>query len=621
MKKKCIGKLSIILLVAALFCPANIFAESVSYNETNEMISTSVSENEIETEGVASVDFETTVDGVVFTLDTDGMLTISGESTTGKMPHLENEDEIAPKVKSIVLTVKGITEVQNAFSGYTNATRFDVSNFDASTVTSLNDMFHGMKSLTGIDLSQLDVKHIRKFGALFCGCESLTSVVLPTTSDKTIYLDDMFWGCKSLKSIDLSPLSASSIGSTKYMFYSCESLEKIDLSCLNGENVAYVTYMFAGDTNLKEIVWGDFAPQKIRHCNAMFKNCSSLTSIDLSGWAKSETVKFARMKEMCSGCKNLQSIDLSSFYFTDLYDATSAFAGCEKLQTVKLGSIDVQDEYLKSDSLYDGAYSMESFKNIFADCKNLSSVTIQEYRTDKKTLIGPFYFEEGKTKWKIGKTELSEKNAAKYVSTDGNSNGWYAVLTPGSKNISLTKVKADGTQVKPNPVTDEKVKLSYDVNGGNKLDKNSISLDKNTALGKLPQAARKGYTLKGWYTEKTGGTKVSADTKLSRNTTIYAQWKKVTVKKAAISSLIKRKQTLLVKWRKVSGANGYEIRYSKKKSMKNAKKIAKKSTVRSCNIKGLAKNTKYYVQVRAYKKDSMGKKVYGSWSNVRNKKM
>lgn len=43
-------------------------------------------------------------------------------------------------------------------------------------------------------------------------------------------------------------------------------------------------------------------------------------------------------------------------------------------------------------------------------------------------------------------------------------------------------------------------------------------------LGELPQVTRTGYTLKGWYTQKDGGTKVTADTIVEGDAVYYTQW-------------------------------------------------------------------------------------------------
>ena len=49
----------------------------------------------------------------------------------------------------------------------------------------------------------------------------------------------------------------------------------------------------------------------------------------------------------------------------------------------------------------------------------------------------------------------------------------------------------------------------------------------NATYGALPEPTRTNYTFNGWYTDQTGGTKITTTTKMgTANTTIYAQWTK-----------------------------------------------------------------------------------------------
>ena len=91
--------------------------------------------------------------------------------------------------------------------------------------------------------------------------------------------------------------------------------------------------------------------------------------------------------------------------------------------------------------------------------------------------------------------------------------------------------------------------------------------------------------------------------------------KKITVAKPAIKSVknVKGKKAQVTLKKKVKGADGYEIRYSQKKTMKAAKKVTlKKAGLLKATLKGLKKKT-YYVQARAYKAVG-GKKLYSGWS-------
>lgn len=89
----------------------------------------------------------------------------------------------------------------------------------------------------------------------------------------------------------------------------------------------------------------------------------------------------------------------------------------------------------------------------------------------------------------------------------------------------------------------------------------------------------------------------------------------VKIKKA----VSKKKKTAQITWKKVSGATGYEVRYSLKKSMKKSKTKSVKN-VQKAVIKKLKAGKAYYIQVRAVKTES-GKKTVGKWSGVKKVKV
>lgn len=93
--------------------------------------------------------------------------------------------------------------------------------------------------------------------------------------------------------------------------------------------------------------------------------------------------------------------------------------------------------------------------------------------------------------------------------------------------------------------------------------------------------------------------------------------KTVTVKKTSISSAKRTGTKLKLKWKKVSGASGYQIQYSRSPKFKSAVKVkVKGASKRSKTISKLKKGRTYYVRVRAYKTVNGGT-VYSSWSAKR----
>lgn len=70
--------------------------------------------------------------------------------------------------------------------------------------------------------------------------------------------------------------------------------------------------------------------------------------------------------------------------------------------------------------------------------------------------------------------------------------------------------------------------VSFDAGKG-KAVKATLTLAYKDTYGKLPKTTRKGYGFLGWYTKKTGGTKVTAKSvfKKKSDQVLYAHWKKI----------------------------------------------------------------------------------------------
>ena len=83
----------------------------------------------------------------------------------------------------------------------------------------------------------------------------------------------------------------------------------------------------------------------------------------------------------------------------------------------------------------------------------------------------------------------------------------------------------------------------------------------------------------------------------------------------------KKNRSVVVRWKKVSGASGYQIQYALNKGFVRqckTKNIAPGNT--KFTVKGLKKGKKYYVRIRAYSL-SNGKKIVGKWSKVKTIKI
>ena len=99
--------------------------------------------------------------------------------------------------------------------------------------------------------------------------------------------------------------------------------------------------------------------------------------------------------------------------------------------------------------------------------------------------------------------------------------GWYTAKSGGSK-YDFGKPVTGGLTLyarwKANVYA-----LSFDANGGS-VSPGSKSVAYGGAYGQLPAPSRKGYTFQGWYTAKSGGSKIGVDTVAAGNATVYAHW-------------------------------------------------------------------------------------------------
>lgn len=176
------------------------------------------------------------------------------------------------------------------------------------------------------------------------------------------------------------------------------------------------------------------------------------------------------------------------------------------------------------------------------------------------------------------------------------------------------------------PVPGNNDQVFYEIffhpNGGTNLNYQKISLAAGDEIDALPTVERANYRFKGWYTKASGGRKVSKSTIPNAECVLYAQWVRITKpQRVATPSFASNENgQLKVKIDAVTGAEGYEICYSTSKDFSsNVKKVSTYYT--SKTLKNLQRGKIYYIRVRAYKVDSMERKVYGKYSAIRGVKI
>lgn len=222
-----------------------------------------------------------------------------------------------------------VTRMDGTFYGCSALTSLDLSQLDTSNLEWMNDMFYGCSSLTELDMSTFDISKVTTMENTFRDCTSLVSLNTKSLyANKLKNVNNTFYNCKSLKSLDLRNLNTSP-ANMQATFYGCESLEDINLNTVGLWYANYLNDLFYGCKSLKVLDLPD-GPYNTSDMSNMFRDCTSLTTIYISkyGWNLRYTPTSDNMFLNCTSLKgavayNASKTDLSmanfdTGYFTSL---------------------------------------------------------------------------------------------------------------------------------------------------------------------------------------------------------------------------------------------------------------------------------------------------------------
>ena len=215
---------------------------------------------------------------------------------------------------------------------------------------------------------------------------------------------NMFSGCSSLTSLDVTHFNTANVTDMSYMFSSCSSLTSLDVTYFNTAKVTNMSSMFSSCSSLTSLDVTYFNTAKVTNMYRMFKSCG-LTSLDLSNF---NTAKVTNMELMFSGCSNLKTIYASDKFITAaVTKSENMFSYCGSLS----GDIDWSDKatdktYAKIDGGYfrDKAYDNRPWVK-YAD----GTLT---FRCGYKKILGENEYElnsgEKLPKWNTHNTKISK---------------------------------------------------------------------------------------------------------------------------------------------------------------------------------------------------------------------
>lgn len=316
--------------------------------------------------------------GIVWYIDKDGVLTITGTNTSDKVEITDEDtiEDISPwwnysgEYKKVIIDAKNVKTTNGWFS-FDKIEEVDMSNWDTSTVEDMNGMFYACRYLKSLDVSNWNTSNVKNMDMTFGACRYLKSLEVSkfdTSNVTSMYGTFIF--CENLESLDLSGWNTSAVKDMESLFEDCESLKELDLRSFDTSNVENMDSMFYDCLSLINLDISSFNTQKVTSMDKMFAYCRSLTSLDVSNL---NTSNVTNMYLMFSMCDKLTSLDVSNFDTTKLKNASGMFSGCNSLERIKaFRNLKINIE-LPIYTMYDDKYN--TYEGIFPKGLN-ESVTL-----------------------------------------------------------------------------------------------------------------------------------------------------------------------------------------------------------------------------------------------------
>ena len=230
-------------------------------------------------------------------------------------------------------------DARQLFRGFINMTSLNgLEYLDTSNVKYMANMFQGCVSLRTIDISSFDTSQVETFQSFFAGnCTygdmMLTNIIglenLNTTN--VTNMQTMFQRCVNLTTLDLSHFNTSKVTNFVNMFYGCESLYNLNISSFVTTSATSMQGMFYNCHSLSSLDLSHFNTSNVTSFQGMFQKCTNLSSLNVRSF---NTSSATTMYLMFAQCSSLTVLDLTSFNTTNVTNMQEMFNGCESLVTI-----------------------------------------------------------------------------------------------------------------------------------------------------------------------------------------------------------------------------------------------------------------------------------------------
>lgn len=187
----------------------------------------------------------------------------------------------------------------------------------------------------------------------------------------------LFYGFQQLSTINFNNSFSTKTATTmEAMFFNCRSLTTLDLSSFDTSNVTTMNQMFNRCINLQEIKGlENFNTNKVTNMYAMFHLCESLKELNLDNFNTSNVIS---MSLMFYGCKSLKSLNLSSFDTSNITNLEWFFGDCSNLETVNVSNFNTSN--------------VTNMGSMFSGCQSLKELNLCSFNTNNVRIMWQMFY-------------------------------------------------------------------------------------------------------------------------------------------------------------------------------------------------------------------------------------
>ncbi|EAG2075470.1 BspA family leucine-rich repeat surface protein [Listeria monocytogenes] len=162
--------------------------------------------------------------------------------------------------------------------------------------------------------------------------------------------------------------TAPSLLTTEGMFKNCSNLMEVDLSGLDTSAVTTMWDMFNSCRALEELDVSHFDTSSVTNMSYMFYDNRNLEVLDVSNL---DTSSVTNMYAMFEDCTSLEELDVSHFDTSSVTDMYRVFNGCEKLKKLDVSNFDTS--------------SATAMVQMFRNCSALEKLDVSNFNTSLVT--------------------------------------------------------------------------------------------------------------------------------------------------------------------------------------------------------------------------------------------